>query len=136
MVNNAVRSGPWPVSIEQRLMSPDAADDGGTVRDVAGGTPLDDRLQVLAHPDRRVLLATFRESGVERLPVAALADDVATERADAPTRRELNTALHHVHLPRCDDAGVLEYDADQSLAIYHGDELLERCLDVIDDHSE
>ena len=70
---------------------------------------------LLSSSVRRNIVATLHESGPITRPelTAALADkedDDADASADA--QRRMRIALHHNHLPRLADAGVIEYDDD------------------------
>lgn len=64
-------------------------------------------LDAIAHRHRRRALARLAEGG-RRIPVRELADDVAArDRADP---EQVATRLYHAHLPRLDDAGLVEFD--------------------------
>ena len=70
-------------------------------------------LSVLAAEHRR--LAVEALSGREGpIPLSALAAAVADRGTEGPSERserEIATALHHVHLPKLDDADLVDYDA-------------------------
>ncbi|USZ67494.1 hypothetical protein NGM10_12240 [Halorussus salilacus] len=57
---------------------------------------------------RNALYVLYRSPGP--LSVSALAEEVAALEGADPER--VATALHHVHLPKLADAGVVEYDGD------------------------
>ncbi|UPW00447.1 hypothetical protein M0R88_18330 [Halorussus gelatinilyticus] len=66
---------------------------------------------LLSNEYRRAIVALLDEEGSvprERLPRRLLARGVGPD--DDRTRRRLRIALHHNHLPRLADAGVLTYD--------------------------
>ncbi|WP_135363947.1 DUF7344 domain-containing protein [Halosimplex halophilum] len=71
----------------------------------------------LADRDRRIVLYYLREH--ESASVGTLADLVtgwaeAGPGPDRPVAREdVRVALHHVHLPALDAAGLVEYDSDE-----------------------
>lgn len=75
---------------------------------------LEERFSLLADPCRRVVIERLDRAASD-LTIEGLADHVAAELADASEpaddeRRRVLFALHHNHLPRLDDHGVLEYD--------------------------
>jgi hypothetical protein len=47
-------------------------------------------------------------------------------------RTYLRSSLHHTHLPKLDDAEVVEYDADDGTVQYRGDPHIEQWVDQID----
>lgn len=94
---------------------------GGTVR--RDGYSRDELFRILAHERRRQVLATLwaTESGV---PVDELATRLASaeSRADESTseaaRKEVETSLVHVHLPKLVDAGLVEWcDRERKQAV-------------------
>jgi hypothetical protein len=78
--------------------------------------PVSRCLGALAHPYRRVVLYYLREH--ERASLDALAACVAGWTASGPGTKPaadaetVRTALHHVHLPKLADVGLLTYDAE------------------------
>lgn len=65
--------------------------------------------KILSHPTRRTLLRQLRN--VETTTVRAAAGSLAeAERIEEVERVE--TMLHHVHLPKMADAGILDYDPE------------------------
>jgi hypothetical protein len=73
------------------------------------------RHELLAKERRRTVLSLLNEG---ELPVEldSLTERVAAEGEPAQkapgTERAVRTSLHHVHLPKLDDAGVLDYDSE------------------------
>lgn len=47
-------------------------------------------------------------------------------------RNQLTTELHHVHLPKLTDEGVIEYDPRSQQLRYHGEKRLEEWLERIE----
>lgn len=96
--------------------------------DVTGSDPLAretdlalaERFSLLADPHRRAVLGRLDRT-VEGLEVEVLAARVAAELSDAPEtvdaddRRRVLLALHHNHLPKLADHGLLEYDLDAGI---------------------
>lgn len=73
----------------------------------------DDALAILADADRRAVLRALAAAD-EPVPVAALVDLLSTD--DAPGRA-FQLRLHHVHLPKMVEAGIVEYDPDAGLVV-------------------
>lgn len=82
--------------------------------------PLAERFSLLADPHRRAVLERLDRT-VDGLEIEALAARVAAELSDAPEtvddddRRRVLLALHHNHLPKLADHGLLEYDLDAGI---------------------
>lgn len=95
------------------------------VRNERDGLDTDTAFDLLSAPVRRELLWTCRERGA--VDVDELADEVASEvTAD---REQLRITLHHTHLPKLENAGVVTVESDT--VRYGGDELLD-CLVAVD----
>lgn len=82
---------------------------------------------------RRALRLVAEEDGpltVDQLVDALLADTAHSADSDT-TRDQLEISLHHTHLPKLHDAGVIEYDPQRETIRYHApdivEELLEQC---------
>jgi len=73
------------------------------------GADVDDVVECLACERRRTVLAALstHEEPVER---AALARQVAAYEPGPDTTEDVLVSLHHVHLPKLDDAGLVERD--------------------------
>jgi hypothetical protein len=67
--------------------------------------------QVLAHPRRQRTLDALGASDGERTGLDDLAEAVAAREFDDGTVHRVANALHHVHLPKLAESGVLTYDA-------------------------
>jgi len=79
---------------------------------------VDDLFDVLTAERRRRVLSILvgRDAPVA---VEALAEDVAAQEEDVAavtvsesTTREVHVSLHHVHLPKLDEAALVDYDRD------------------------
>lgn len=85
-------------------------DDGG------GGLPVDAVFDVLRSPRRRYVLYQLSERsepmGVDALAarVAAWEDEPDGGGADGDDRRRVLASLHHTHLPKLIELGLVEYD--------------------------
>lgn len=90
-------------------------------KDHLGDISVDDIYRVLGNRERRALLDLLRET--ERTTVPELADDLAavsnsTEgrtRGDETARVRLR--LHHAHLPKLDEVGLIEYEAESRTVV-------------------
>ncbi|WP_232688813.1 helix-turn-helix domain-containing protein [Halobacterium zhouii] len=85
----------------------------------------DTAFELLSDPVRRELLWTCRERGT--MSVDDLVDAVAGE-LDSD-RDRVGVDLHHTHIPKLSDAGVLTVESDT--VQYGGDRLLD-CLAAVD----
>jgi hypothetical protein len=79
---------------------------------------LDRAFRLLAAPERRVLLSVLREHDGGPVPVSVLVREVSTrldehELDRSATPENLRIAFHHVHLPKLDAAGVVEWTDDR-----------------------
>lgn len=93
-------------------------------------TSFDDALDALAHRERRQLLRALLESNPQDArPVrAGDADEAALEQL---------LAMRHVHLPKLQDYGFVEWDRDTD-EVSTGPNFAEirPLLDLLDDHAE
>lgn len=92
--------------------------------------PLDATIGLLANRQRRHALRYLaRTDGATSLDavVAHVCEQVNGD--DRPTVR---TTLHHVHLPRLADRGIVEYDPRRSRVRYLESPLVERLLAAVD----
>jgi DNA-binding transcriptional ArsR family regulator len=76
---------------------------------------------LLANRRRRVTLSVLEEG---QTSVEALATSIAADELDKPRSRvtdedrtRVEVALHHVHLPKLQDAGLLTYDSRQFVVV-------------------
>ena len=79
-------------------------------RDVAGVLASERRRAVLRH-----LQTTDGEASLVELGSAVFATERSAD-ASAARRRRVELSLHHVHLPKLEEAGVLEYDRTEKTA--------------------
>ena len=86
----------------------------------------------LSHSRRRHVLDCLNES--ERpLALADLAEDVADRETDAPRAEiadeavtDVHVALHHNHVPKLVDAGLVDYDRERNVVALTDDRPTER----------
>lgn len=77
--------------------------------------PEPDIFVLLANRRRRLLLRVLREASTP-LSTAEVAERIVERECENPStgdRRAVYLALHHDHLPRLDDAGVITYGEDE-----------------------
>lgn len=111
---------------------PDEAPDCRDVHSVS--LSLDEILSILAHRRRRDLVRYFVENSTPTVSVAECVEYLAEQegqQADDP-HDYIRKRLHHVHVPKLADAGVIEYDARSKEIRYWGQDELERWLERID----
>lgn len=88
---------------------------------------MDERFALLADRLRRDTVRYLCPSEGEWVDREELVVSLSRRRG-SPDRRCIDLQLHHVHLPRLEDAGVLDYDRDAARVRYLGDEELERLV--------
>lgn len=101
-------------------------------------TDVDETLTVLRSSNRRQVLEYLADESVESATVEELAFHLATAKSDREAsetrdRDTLEMRLHHVHLPKLDDHGVLEFDARSNTARYRSNARVEELLACIPD---
>lgn len=84
---------------------------------------------LLSSPVRRAVLRELREREAGKATVESLAHAVPT-RLPEPPSRSLRVPLHHTHLPKLATADIVDYDPDQQVVRYIGDQTVERLLEV------
>lgn len=105
---------------------------GHAEQDRSADRSLDIAFDVLSDRRRRHILASLRDRGRE-IAISELAEDIAARdtgvfRGEVPphaneTRmegaedrvQELTASLYHVHIPKLEDAGIVEYDPDRDV---------------------
>ena len=90
----------------------------GTIPPETDDQAIDTIFSLLRHRYRRdvVEILSERESPLPLRDLAATiaAGETESDRASTETTHEVATALHHVHLPKLDDADVIDYDTETS----------------------
>lgn len=89
----------------------------------ADGSNWDDILACLADKRRRIVLTTlYRNDGpMNRITLATeVAEDTQSDGETAEPVEEVLLDLHHVHLPKLADAGLVTYDIDDETITYKG----------------
>jgi hypothetical protein len=100
-------------------------------------TPSIETVFEILRDERRRDICRFLVAGAQSVvTVEEIADELA---ADEGERRRLALNCHHRHLPKLDDAGLIEYDARSNTVRYWGQPTLEKWLEHlehVDDHPE
>lgn len=113
--------------------APDADHDQPASR--VASLSLDSTLELLSDYDRRCLLGYLRDDPDGTATVEELVDHLADKRAkrtdDAPDIDRIETRLHHTHIPKLANAGVIEYDDRSGEIRYWGEDRLEAWHDRI-----
>lgn len=108
------------------------------VHDVA--LSLDAILSLLAHHQRRDLLAYLSEEAAPTATVEECVGHLVEQEAERtgkrPGHEQVETALHHSHVPKLVDAGIVDYDARNREIRYWGDDELEAWLDRMDERTD
>lgn len=79
--------------------------------------PSENVLSAVASEHRRAVLRSLDRAGGTAIGVSALTDRVADalrngKPPDDERRQRIKTALHHVHLPKLADSGMIAYDTE------------------------
>lgn len=121
---------------EDQPSTPDDGASQGSGRDGPRREQLttDEAHRLLTSSRRRLLLSYLSTGPNGPVPVDELIDVVAKRECPDPgpaTHRErILIDLHHVHLPRLADAGVLDYDPVAETVRYDGSAKLQSILDT------
>lgn len=91
---------------------------------------VDSELKVIASRERRKVVDHFLTADTEVASVEVLSCKLARAKVDdapgeAPSTETVKAALHHVHLPKLADHGLVEYDAQSGTVRYRPDERVE-----------
>jgi len=89
---------------------------------------LDSLFEILADEQRRRLLAHLMETDDGVAGVSELADRLA----DGDDERERAVIrLHHAHLPKLEDEGIVEYDARSEAVRYRGSDAVTAWVEFV-----
>lgn len=105
---------------------------------------IDATLELLADRERRAVLGYLMDDPRGTATVSELADHLAEMRAEEAGDEadpeeagdEATTTLHHVHLPKLADAGVVEYDDRSGEVRYWGEDRLEAWYDHVESYGD
>jgi hypothetical protein len=98
------------------------------------GIPTDAAFEVLGHTHRRVLLEILAgRSPPQRTGVLAreLTAQIGGWKG-SPEVRDAQLAVHHIHLPKLDDADLIRYDAESRTVVAVDRDRIRRVFDATD----
>lgn len=91
-------------------VSPDSAE----TRELSAGLTANKAHELLANDRRRLILDVLdgrtTSLDLDELAVGVAAQEDGADPADQKTLQQLRILLHHNHLPKMDEFGVLDYD--------------------------
>lgn len=103
-----------------------------------GAVHPDSVLSAVANEQRRAIISVLTEAAENTLAYDVLVERVAENLEDeaveaaAGQRRRLRISLHHIHLPKLDEVGVIEYEGTAGDVEYVGDELPEAVVGLVE----
>ncbi|MFC4247278.1 hypothetical protein ACFOZ7_09755 [Natribaculum luteum] len=96
-------------------------------------------LSVVANEHRRAILNVLDNAPDKTLEYDALVDHVADRIRDENTeylsdehRQRVRIALHHTHLPKLDEAQIIDYEAETGHVQFVGGELAQKILTLVE----
>lgn len=96
---------------------------------------LDNLLTALNHRTRREAIHYFASRSEWESSVQDIADHIVQVRAstnESPNRREIIIELHHLHLPKLAETGIIEFDPGSWRVRYLGDDTVESLLEGLE----
>ena len=98
---------------------------------------MDEMLDILASQERREILHTLSNMDEETISfdevVRVLVDFREEESGRRPSFDQMQGTLLHVHLPKFEETGIIEYDERSEQLRYRGDSRLEAWLKLVED---
>lgn len=88
--------------------------------------------ELLGDHQRRAVFSYLENTEDGQASVSDIVAYVSQEMGTAKTPSQIEVQLHHVHLPKMDDAGLIEYANGGQTVQYIGHPLVEDCLCHID----
>ena len=97
---------------------------------------LDTCLQLVADQHRRRIIHHLRHEANGTTTLDDLVEQIASRASDSKNgpqqdREELAIQLHHTHLPKLADHGVVEFEHTTGAVRYHPDEQVETVIDSL-----
>lgn len=96
-----------------------------------GSGSVDHILEVLKDSQRRAVLTLLSRVDERTVTTDEVADLLAARVDDVPEKDLLKLRLHHIHLPKLAELGVIEYDPRSNMLRYIGDDDVETWLEQL-----
>ncbi|WP_255314819.1 DUF7344 domain-containing protein [Halorubrum lacusprofundi] len=104
-----------------------------------GSISPDTILSAVANEHRRAILNALDSTSTKRLEYDALVDHVADqvgnenpERKSDEHRRRVRIGLHHTHLPKLEEAQIIDYETETGHIQFVGGELEQQILTLVE----
>lgn len=100
----------------------------------AQSVPPDRALSAVANRHRRAVLYSLKNASGDTLEFDTLVDRVADtlrEGVADERRQRLRISLHHTHLPKLEESGIVEYDTETGHVQFTADELTREVLMLV-----
>lgn len=98
---------------------------------------LDVLLDVLASERRRALIAHLRDQPEStasfEAATRAVLKKIARKQGYQPNHDDIQSSLQHHHIPKLEDAGVVDYDSRTQTIRYHENERLETVYERVEE---
>mgnify|MGYP000197523233 CR=1 FL=1 len=101
--------------------TPDLATPTQSTTDLEQSLPLDLTFEILKNPRRRLVLKYLRDSedtvriGTLAEHIAAIENDIEVRELNAQQRKRVYIGLYQCHLPKMDDAGIIDFNQSRGL---------------------
>ena len=96
-------------------------------------------LELLADVHRRAVVGYCRDEADTRISLERLVSgvicDLTEDFGEELNPVDVRTRLHHVHLPKLAEAGVVDYDPETNVVQYRGDPLVEELFVTVEDEA-
>lgn len=92
---------------------------------------LNGMLDVLSHPQRRIVLEELGRASDQRISLDELTTIVLDRTAGTSDSRRIELQLYHNHLPKLENEGLVEYNWDSSMVAFRGDDWTMRLLSEV-----
>lgn len=98
---------------------------------------LDRVLKVLADADRRSLIRYLSDCCETSVKLGTCIDHLKSHRYDGDTGEttdRLSSVLHHTHLPKLEDTGLIEYDSSTDSVHYRPNPAVDDLLELLEEY--
>jgi hypothetical protein len=112
---------------------PDISDKDGDDVEIRDKAPSGELMGVLAHPLRRDIMRYLIERNEKEADLGEIVKYLSGRDANPDqsiNHEQIALKLHHVHLPKMGEAGVIDYDHAERTVEYHGEDSRGRYLKI------